>query len=177
MESVNVYVWVCARVDMWSFWNRLLKMKWICHLIVFLSFFVCCKKYSLGWFSELQETATTNSGGKFNCLPIPKLSRESPRPSISVPKRTLPAEMSVFPVSANIGDDSQRSSISSASGQSVTTQCTTTGTRTDSVKKSDIGNNVNHKTSSKDDEDEGLIFKPLLSTSGSPPEVPKTNFV
>ena len=148
-------------------------MKWL----FFWTIFKCCRKYSLDWFSELQETATTNSGAKFNCLPIPKLSRESPRPSISDPKRTLPAEMSVFPVSCNIGDDSQRSSISSASGQSVTTQCTTAGTRTDSVKKSDIEKNVNHETSSKDDEDEGLIFKPLLSTSESLPEVPKTNFV
>jgi hypothetical protein len=85
--------------------------------------------------------------------------------------------MSAFPVSGNIGDDSQRSSISSASGQSVTTQCTTTGTRTDSVKKSEIGKDTNLETSSKDDEDEGLILKPLLSSSESPTEVPKINFV
>ncbi len=135
------------------------------------------KIFKKKWFSEPQETATTNSGGKFNCLPIPKLSRESPRPSISDPKLTLPGEMSAFPVSGNIGDDSQRSSISSASGQSVTTQCTTTGTRTDSVKKSEIGKDTNLETSSKDDEDEGLILKPLLSSSESPTEVPKINFV
>ncbi len=134
-------------------------------------------KISKNWFSEPQEAATTNSGGKFNCLPIPKMSRESPRPSISDPKLTLPGEMSAFPVSGNIVDDSQRSSISSASGQSVTTQCTTTGTLTDSVKKSEIGKDTNLETSSKDDEDEGLILKPLLSSSESPTEVPKINFV
>ena len=100
---------------------------------------------------DFPETAGNSSTGKFGCLSLPKI---SPSPSL----RRKP-EIIVVP---NIGDDSQRSSISSASGQSVATHCTTATTATVTDKLMTTSMNVANDAIDMDDDDDGLILKPLL---------------
>ena len=113
------------------------------------------------FLSELPETSSLNSGGKFKCRSLSKLTREN-----SIP--VTPISVSAKPVSnQNLGDDSQRSSISSASGQSVSTQCTTTAhVKTMLVKKSSLS-----------EEDEGIVLRPLIPPNDSDQQLNDTSFV
>ena len=85
--------------------------------------------------SEFPDTSENNSGGKFNCLSLPKLITTPT--SVSGEKKLPPDVVVVVSNVVVVGEDSQRSSISSASGQSVSTQCTTAHF---------ADNNVDHKT-------------------------------
>ena len=106
---------------------------------------------------DFPESAGNNSAGKFGCLSLPKIS-----PSPSVRKKP---DIVVVP---NIGDDSQRSSISSGSGQSVATHCTTMTTTMASASAStnvadkSTTTSLSHVANDLDDDDDGLILKPLL---------------